>query len=267
MSESELERTPAMPEATEATQATPAPAPTPNGANGANGETAAAGEPAAEGVRALLERVAGLERELAAERERATDYMQQWQRAQADHANLRRRAQQEQEQLTTALFAQTSALLLPALDSLERAFRTLPETLRHLSWMDGIALVEMQLRRTLEAQGVTPFEPQAGDQLDPARHQAVTQAESARHTEGAIVEVVQRGYEWRGQVLRPALVSIARPPATGASASDAATTASATTSGSGPPGATAPAAPQPGKPEPEAPSGASPGEPASGTTG
>ncbi|HEY7984991.1 MAG TPA: nucleotide exchange factor GrpE [Ktedonobacterales bacterium] len=217
-----------------------------------------AGDPPAE-VRALLERVAGLERELAGERERATDYMQQWQRAQADHANLRRRAQQEQEQLAQAVFAQTSALLLPALDSLERAFRTLPETLAHLSWIDGILLVEMQLRRTLEAQGVTPFEPKAGDALDPARHQAVTQAESARHAEGAIVEVVQRGYEWRGQVLRPALVSVARPPAaTGASApagdtASTASTASATTSGSGPPEPAAPDAP--------------PGEPASGTTG
>jgi molecular chaperone GrpE len=229
MSESELEQTqsPAPPEA--------APEAAPSAADGAPAE-----------VRVLLERVAGLERELAAERERATDYMQKWQRSQADHANSRRRSQQEQEQFTTMVFAQTSALLLPALDSLERAFRTLPETLHHLSWIEGIALVDLQLRRALEAQGVTPFEPKAGEPLDPARHQAITQAESAHLSEGAIVEVVQRGYEWRGQVLRPALVSVARQPNT-------------TTSGSGPPGQT-PA-------EPETPPGDSGSATASETTG
>jgi molecular chaperone GrpE len=233
MSESELEQTPspAMPEA--------APEDAPGAADDAPAE-----------VRVLLERVAGLERELAAERERATDYMQKWQRSQADHANSRRRSQQEQEQFTTMVFAQTSAMLLPALDSLERAFRTLPETLHHLSWIEGIALVDLQLRRALEAQGVTPFEPKAGEPLDPARHQAITEAESAHHSAGAIVEVVQRGYEWRGQVLRPALVSVARQPSA---------TTSATTSGSGPPGQ-APA-------EPETPPGDAGSATATETTG
>jgi molecular chaperone GrpE len=233
MSEGELEETPPVaPEASDAA------------GNDERGQES--GAPTE--VRALLERVAGLERELAAERERATDYMQQWQRAQADHANARRRSQQEQEQFTTMVFAQTSALLLPALDSLERAFRTLPETLQHLSWIDGIALVEMQLRRALEAQGVTPFEPKAGDSLDPARHQAISQLESAHHPDGAVVEVVQRGYVWRGQVLRPALVSVARPPG----AAPDATTAGATTSGNGPP-EQAQAAPEPHALEPPGP--------------
>ena len=251
MSESELDAMP--PTAPEASDA----AGTAAAGNGAQGQESSAPTE----VRTLLERVAGLERELAAERERATDYMQRWQRAQADHANARRRAQQEQEQLTTIVFAQTSALLLPALDSLERAFRTLPETLQHLSWIDGIALVEMQLRRALEAQGVTPFEPKAGDALDPARHQAISQMESAHHAEGAIVEVVQRGYEWRGQVLRPALVSVARPPGAAADAPAAGTT----TSGNGPP-ERAEAAPEPSAPEPAEPE-APPGEPESDIAG
>jgi molecular chaperone GrpE len=185
---------------------------------------------------ALRERLAGLERELAAERERATDYMQKWQRAQADHANFRRRAQQEQEQFLSLATAQTMALLLPALDSLERAFRTLPESLQHLTWVEGIALVDLQLRRTLDAQGVTAFEPRSGDALDPARHQAIAQTETTQHAEGTIVAVVQRGYEQQGgRVLRPALVSVARAPSP------------ATTSGNGPPGDEAG---QPG-PEPE----------------
>jgi molecular chaperone GrpE len=197
-------------------------------------DTAAGPQDSAATLRALQERVAELERELASERERATDYMQRWQRAQADHANFRRRAQTEQEQFAALAAAQTMALVLPALDSLERAFKLLPESLRQLTWIDGIALVELQLRRALEAHGLKPFEPQPGEPLDFARHQAIAETPTAEHPEGTIVEVVQRGYELEGRPLRPALVRVARRPE---SAPDG-----GTTSGSGPPESSAAAA-------------------------
>jgi molecular chaperone GrpE len=163
-------------------------------------------------VSALHERVAQLERELSDERDHATEYMQRWQRAQADLSNFRRRMQQEQEQLLSLAAAQSMALVLPALDSLERAFKVVPEALRQLTWIDGIALVDLQLRQSLEAQGVRPIEPRPAEQLDLARHQPIAEAETGDVPEGCVVEVVQRGYEQQGRVLRPALVRVARAP-------------------------------------------------------
>jgi molecular chaperone GrpE len=180
---------------------------------------------------ALKDQLAQVLSDLEAERDHATDYMHKWQRAQADMSNFRRRVQQEEEQFAAMAAAQAMALVLPALDSFERAFKTLPESLQRLTWIEGIFLVESQLRRTLEAHGVSPFEPQPGDALDATRHQPVAQAETTAHPEGAVVEVVQRGYELNGRVLRPALVRIARAPADAAPSSGAGTT----TSGSGPP--------------------------------
>lgn len=159
---------------------------------------------------ALKERVAQLERETAAERERATDYMQKWQRAQADFSNFRRRAQQDQQQLAAIAAEEAMKFVLPALDSLERAFKTVPETLRGLTWIDGIALVELQLHRTLQAFGVQSYEPKAGETFDPSRHDSIAHVETSAHPDGAVVEVLQRGYELQGRVLRPALVSVAR---------------------------------------------------------
>jgi molecular chaperone GrpE len=156
--------------------------------------------------------VTSLEREVAAERERAGDYMRRWQQAQADLANARRRAQQEQEQLLALAANQAAALVLPALDSLERAFATLPETLHRLTWVEGISLVEFQLRRVLESHGVKPFELAPGDQMDPARHQPIAETETSEHPVGSVAQVVQRGYEVNGRVLRPALVCVAREP-------------------------------------------------------
>jgi len=76
------------------------------------------------------ERIAELERQLATERDAATDYMQKWQRAVADFTNFKRRAQQEQEQRDQLFAAQALAPVLHALDSFERAFATLPDSLR-----------------------------------------------------------------------------------------------------------------------------------------
>jgi molecular chaperone GrpE len=226
MSQDEPETIPTPTEAAQAEPANASPSPGVEAAGKRPSEEASPSPrtvtgPGGEDPAELRDHVTGLERELAAERERAGDYMRRWQQAQADLSNLKRRATQEQEQLLTLAANQAAALVLPALDSLERAFSTLPETLHRLTWVEGISLVEFQLRRVLEAHGVAPFEPKLGDTLDPARHQAVTEVETGEHPAGSIAQVVQRGYEMNGRVLRPALVCLAREPAKSASGTEA----------------------------------------------
>jgi molecular chaperone GrpE len=158
------------------------------------------------------ERIVELERELAKEREAATDYMQRWQRAQADFSNLKRRAQQEQEQLQRLAGAQALAGILPALDSFERAFATLPPSLSHLSWIDGIGLVHLQLHGALQAAGIKPFAPDRGAPFDARRAQSIGEIETSEVPPGTVAVVVQQGYELGDLLLRPALVQLARAP-------------------------------------------------------
>lgn len=157
-------------------------------------------------------RIAELERQLGAERDAATDYMQKWQRAVADFANFKRRAQQEQEQRDQLFAAQALAPVLHALDSFERAFATLPDSLRGYTWIEGVALVDYQLRRALEAQGITEIAAEPGETLDPTRHQAVGEIETDQQPEGHIAVVLQKGYQTSGLLIRPALVQVARAP-------------------------------------------------------
>ncbi len=162
------------------------------------------------------DRLAELEQQLAREREAATDYMQRWQRAQADFANFRRRLQQEQEQHDRQLVAEALAPVLLALDSFERAFRTLPQSLRHFSWIDGIALIELQLRRTLDIYGIQPIEARPGQPFDAVRHQAIGEVETDEHPAGTIAEVIQQGYQHAtgNMILRPTLVQLAKARST-----------------------------------------------------
>ena len=157
-------------------------------------------------------RIAELERLLSAERAAATDYMQRWQRAMADFSNFKRRAQQEQEQREQILGAQALMPVLHALDSFERAFAALPETLRGYSWIEGVALVEAQLRRALEMAGITETPAEPGQPFDPARHQAIGEVATGQYPAGTIAALVQRGYQVASLLMRPALVQVARTP-------------------------------------------------------
>lgn len=182
------------------------------------------------------ERIAALERQLAAERDAATEYMQRWQRSAADFANYKRRFQQEQEQRERLLAAQALAPVLNALDSFERAFSTLPDSLRGYTWIEGVALVDYQLRRALDAQGIAETPAEVGQPFDPAHHQAVGEVETDQHPEGHIAVLLQRGYEVAGVLLRPALVQLARTP-TAPDATQSQAAESQTTEESGTPAA------------------------------
>lgn len=173
----------------------------------------AAGQDPQDRIAELERRVAELERQVATERDAATDYMNRWQRAQADFSNYKRRAQQDQAQLQRTFAAEAARIALPALDSFERAFATLPQSLRGLTWIEGIALVEMQLRGMLNVAGVRPVAAEPGHAFDPAKHEAIGEVETTEHPAGNVAVVVQPGYEVDGLLLRPALVQIARAPA------------------------------------------------------
>ena len=163
-------------------------------------------------VAELERQVADLQQQVERERDQSTDYMRRWHTAQADFANYKRRTQQEQEQRERLLAAQALAPALHAIDSLERAFIALPASLRSFSWIEGIALVELQLRRALELQGIRPVEAEPGQPFDPTRHEPIGEVETEEYAEGDIAVVAQRGYEAQGLLIRPALVQLARKP-------------------------------------------------------
>jgi molecular chaperone GrpE len=134
----------------------------------------------------------------------AQRYLDNWRRAEADFENYRKRI--EQERAETARFASTAVILniLPVLDDLDRAFKSIPEKLAHLTWTDGIRIIHRKLQATLEAQGVTEIKA-LGESFDPSIHEAVGQAAGE---DGKVIEEAQKGYKLHGRVIRPAFVIV-----------------------------------------------------------
>ena len=149
---------------------------------------------------------------LAQAEARAAEYLDGWQRAQAEFSNYRKRQEAERTQTTALANATLLRRLLPIVDDLTRALAILPASLSQMTWCEGVFLIKRKLDLVLESEGVKPIKTE-GQMFDPFYHEAVMVEEVSGYEEGQIVEEVQRGYMLGERVLRPALVRVARAPA------------------------------------------------------
>ena len=153
---------------------------------------------------AAEEDIETLKRNLAEEKDKSDKYLANWQRAEADFSNYKRRAEQEKNETTAYANWALTLNLLPVLDDIERAIASLPPKLAKLTWVDGILLIHRKLRAVLESQGLTEIEA-IGKPFEPSLHEAVAQVEGK---EGIVINEVQKGYKLKDKLLRPALVVV-----------------------------------------------------------
>ena len=154
--------------------------------------------------------IAQLETELAEARARSDQYLDQMQRTAAEFQNTRRR---QERQLQESIERATDSLirrLLPVLDDFDLAFSNVPPTLENekVAWVEGFQRIHQKLFSLLGEEGLTPIE-RTGP-FDPNRHEAVTNEPHDEIESGHIIETLRTGYEYRGRVLRPALVRVAQ---------------------------------------------------------
>src|SRR3990172_11152256 len=158
--------------------------------------------PAGEAAEAPAAPEEPIEAQLARAKEDAQKYLANWQRAEADFQNYKRRAEQERDESRRFGLASLIINVLPILDDFERAFGSLDARLAGLTWFEGIYHIYRKLQQTLQNAGVTAIEAE-GQPFDPRFHEAVAHAEGE---EGKVLAEVQRGYKLHDRVLRPAMV-------------------------------------------------------------
>jgi molecular chaperone GrpE len=152
------------------------------------------------------EDIESLTKALAKEKEKAERYLANWQRAQADLINFKKRSEQEKAEITKFANAMLFMSLLPILDDFERALDNVSIKLAGFTWVDGIRLIHRKLQAVLESQGLSQIEA-LGKDFDPALHEAVLSEEGE---EGKVIEELQKGYKLNERVLRPAMVKVGK---------------------------------------------------------
>jgi molecular chaperone GrpE len=165
-----------------------------------------------EGGTVLAAEYEALKKDLSAAEAQAAEYLDGWQRARAEFANFRKRQEAERAQMMLLANAGLLGKLLPIADDFERAFRTLPECLDQLTWVDGLYMIRQKLEAVLQSEGVQPIDVEGVD-FDPRLHEAITYEIADGFEEGKVIGDVQRGYMLGERVLRPALVRVAKGPA------------------------------------------------------
>ncbi|MDD4860288.1 MAG: nucleotide exchange factor GrpE [Dehalococcoidales bacterium] len=148
--------------------------------------------------------IEALQKALGEEKQKAEGYLANWQRAQADFTNYKRRIEQEREDFSKMANASMILNLLPVLDDFERALHAIPAEQAGKDWAEGIKLVDRKFHATLEALGVKSIKAQ-GEPFDPNFHEAVKQDKGK---EGIIINEVQKGYLLNGKLLRPSAVIV-----------------------------------------------------------
>jgi molecular chaperone GrpE len=136
------------------------------------------------------------------------DLQDRLRRSLADFDNARKRFEQQRSDFLQFAAADLVKNLLPVLDDFERALKV--ETADR-NFAKGIELIHQRLAETLKRMGLEPFDS-TGKPFDPNLHQAVERVESQDHEDQTVLAEFQRGYNFKGKLLRPAMVKVAVKP-------------------------------------------------------
>ena len=158
----------------------------------------------------VVEKVKKLKEELAACRKEREEYLAGWQRAKADFINARK--DEEKVRASFVKFANEGLIadVLPVLESFERAMGNKNEWEKvGVNWRTGVEHIAALLKKTLTDNGLTEVIPTIGAPHDAARDEAVGHTPVEKESENnTIVEVVEKGYELNGKILKPPKVKV-----------------------------------------------------------
>jgi molecular chaperone GrpE len=129
-------------------------------------------------------------------------------RLRAEFDNFRKRAQRERAEFSEFATIEAVSAVLPVLDDFERALKV--ET-ADKEYAKGMELIYQRLLESLKKLGLEPMECE-GATFDPALHHAVETEKTDRAADQTILQVHQSGYNFKGKLLRPAMVKVAVEP-------------------------------------------------------
>lgn len=126
----------------------------------------------------------------------------------SDFDNFRKRSIKEKADIISTASGDVIKDLLGVLDDFERAI-TNNENVDDVEMVkEGFKLIHQKMMNTLKAKGLEAMEAK-GDDFDPDKHEAITQIPApSKKEKGKVVDVIERGYNLKGHVLRYAKVVV-----------------------------------------------------------
>lgn len=172
-------------------------------------EAAEAAEPAAETEGpAEEEKASGKTAKKDPKDAQIEDLQDRLKRQMAEFDNFRKRTEKEKSTMYEIGARDIIEKILPVLDNFERGLANMPEDEKGNSFAEGIEKIYKQFVKILEDAGVETIEA-VGQQFDPNLHNAVMHIEDEKFGENEISQELQKGYRYRGTVVRHSMVQVA----------------------------------------------------------
>lgn len=130
-------------------------------------------------------------------------------RLQADFSNYKKRMEKEREGYIDLGVKKLALDILPVIDNLERALKSIEEYANDDGIFKGINLIDDQLLEVLAKNNITEIKAN-GEKFDPNLHHAVAMVDSEDLESDMIVDVLQKGYQINESVLRPSMVRVSK---------------------------------------------------------
>ena len=143
-------------------------------------------------------------------KEERQEYLDGWQRAKADFVNAKNEEQTRRAEYFVVAKEEILTELLTVLDSFDMAFANKDawESVDE-NWRRGVEHIHAQLIRVLENNGTEEINP-INKKFDPRVHTSIDTIETDdKDKDHMVVEVTQKGYLLRGDVVRSPKVKVA----------------------------------------------------------
>ena len=125
----------------------------------------------------------------------------------AEFDNFRKRTDKEKETMFEAGAKSVIEKLLPVVDNFERGLASVSEEEQGSAHAEGMQMIYKQLMGELDKLDVKPIEA-VGCEFNPELHNAVMQCESDEYESGIVAQELQKGYTYRGSVIRHSMVAV-----------------------------------------------------------
>lgn len=154
-----------------------------------------------------------LRQELESKAREAKENYDRFLRQAAELENFKKRAARDKAEAIQYANESLVRDLLPVLDNLERAMEHAKEGGNGKPLVEGVEMVLKGFLDVLNKHGVSQISA-LGEKFNPDKHEAVAQVQSEDHEPNTVVAEHHKGYYLLDRLLRPSLVSVAKPAET-----------------------------------------------------
>ena len=125
----------------------------------------------------------------------------------AEYENFRKRSEKEKAQMFELGAKSIIEQLLPVVDNFERALEHISEEEKENSFTKGVEGIYKQIQKMFSDCDIQAIEA-VGQKFNPALHNAVMTEEAGDAEEDTVTADLQKGYTYRGNVVRHSMVKV-----------------------------------------------------------